>query len=413
VSSCVRVENTDAIPFEYEPAHRKVRYIAPQATQLLEYTLEELADDAFFASVTHPDDRDRVRAAIESFARSDAAGGMVIDCRMLTRSKTTIHVRTFLSSRSADGQIVRGVMLDLTKQRQLEAELAHAHKLESVGRLAAGVAHEINTPVQFVSDSVQFVRDTVGDMLLAVDKHRACTRSILAGAPSTDDARAAEGVDTDVDLPYLVEQFPKALDRALDGLGRVASIVRSMKVFAHPDHGEMTAIDLNEAIESTLTIARNEYKYVADVETELGDLPQVVCYPGEINQVILNIVVNAAHAIADLPGRVERGTIRVQTRVDGEHVVISIADSGAGIPEQVRDRIFDPFFTTKQVGRGTGQGLAIARSVIVDKHGGTIHFESELGRGTTFHVRLPVTHEAAGHAPACFADDHPAVAALL
>jgi len=253
---------------------------------------------------------------------------------------------------------------------RIELELRQAQKLESVGRLAAGVAHEINTPVQFVSDSLHFVRDGMTDLFGVVDK-------------------LEPGDDTDV--PYLVEHMPKALDRALDGLDRVATIVRSMKEFAHPDAKDMADADLNRAVESTLTMARNEYKYVAELETELGELPPVRCHVGELNQAVLNIVVNAAHAIGDVvQGTSARGRIRVRTYRDGDEVVISIADTGGGIPDYTRDHIFDPFFTTKEVGRGTGQGLAIARSVIVDKHRGRLEFETTLGQGTTFFIRLPI-----------------------
>jgi signal transduction histidine kinase len=253
---------------------------------------------------------------------------------------------------------------------QIELELRQAQKLESVGRLAAGVAHEINTPVQFVSDSLHFVRDGMTDLFSVINKLEA-----------TDDT----------DLPYLVEHMPKALDRALDGLDRVATIVRSMKEFAHPDAKEMADTDLNRAVESTLIMARNEYKYVAELETELGELPPVRCHVGELNQAVLNIVVNAAHAIGDVvQGTSARGRIRVRTYREGDEVVISIMDTGGGIPDYTRDYIFDPFFTTKEVGRGTGQGLAIARSVIVDKHHGRLEFETAVGKGTTFFIRLAI-----------------------
>jgi signal transduction histidine kinase len=174
---------------------------------------------------------------------------------------------------------------------------------------------------------------------------------------------------------------------------RVSKIVGAMKEFSHPGTGEKTAVDLNRAIESTLTVATNEWKYVAEVATDLdAALPPVVCLPGEFNQVILNMVVNASHAIGDVvgDGGKGKGTITVSTRHDGDDVEIRIRDSGTGMPEHIRARIFDPFFTTKGVGRGTGQGLAIAHSVIVDKHGGTIQVESEVGKGTTFILRLPI-----------------------
>jgi two-component system, NtrC family, sensor kinase len=184
---------------------------------------------------------------------------------------------------------------------------------------------------------------------------------------------------------------PKALDRSIEGLGRVATIVRSMKEFAHPDQKNKTPVNLNQAISSTLIMASNEYKYVADVETDLGDIPLVSCHGGEVNQAVLNIIVNAAHAVDDVvKGSSARGRIKIRTRREGDCVVISISDTGGGIPLHVRDRIFDPFFTTKEVGKGTGQGLAIARQVVREKHGGDLTFESVLGAGTTFHIRLPI-----------------------
>jgi two-component system NtrC family sensor kinase len=302
------------------------------------------------------------------------------------------------SDSTGQHKIMRGMMLDVTEQRRLENDLAQAQKLESVGRLAAGVAHEINTPVQFVSDSVLFVREAMDDLSEIVDKYRElrdATREDGNEAVKAAAKAAAEAED-DADLDYILENAPVALDRARDGLGRVAAIVRSMKEFAHPDRKEMVQADLNQAIASTLVIASNEYKYVAEVETAFGEIPQVNCYAGEINQVVLNLIVNAAHAIGDVvkgspQDMNNKGKIRVATRLHEGMVEISIADTGKGIPVDVRSRIFDPFFTTKEVGKGTGQGLAIARTVVVEKHKGTLHFETEVGKGTTFYIRLPVS----------------------
>ena len=388
------VETTAAIPWEYEPAARRMPYIAPQLANLLDCTVDDLAEPRFLHDALHPDDRARVFVEIERFAAGDPRGGAVLDYRLVTRAGRTVYVRSFLSS--TDGKVVRGVTLDLTKQRTLELELAQAQKLESVGRLAAGVAHEINTPIQFVSDSVRFVRDGVADLTPMLGLHRQLVARVLADLPSHDLARQLAAADAEIDLGYLVQEFPTALERALDGLSRVTQIVRSMRMFARQDTNTMTTVDLNAAVESTLAIARNEYKYVADVVTEFGPLPPVVCHAGAINQVILNLLINAAHAIADRdPLGGERGTISVATREDGDSAVISIRDTGSGIAEQVRGQIFDPFFTTKAVGRGTGQGLSISRKVIVDRHGGTLTFDTEVGRGTTFYIRIPIAGPAA------------------
>lgn len=276
-------------------------------------------------------------------------------------------------------------------REQAEQELRQAHKLEAVGRLAAGVAHEINTPVQFVGDSVEFLRTGTIDLLRVVDALRAVRQRVLDGSPSVETARASVELEDEVDLSYLIEHLPLAGERALDGTRRVALIVRSMRDFAHPDSAEMAPADLNKAIASTLTIAQSEYRQVAELVTDYGDLPPVCCHVGAFNQAFLNIVVNAAHAISDtVSGGAARGTIVVKTRRDGDDVVVSVADTGGGIPETIHDRIFDPFFTTKEVGRGTGQGLAVARTVIAEKHSGSLRFETQLGKGTTFFIRLPL-----------------------
>ncbi len=249
--------------------------------------------------------------------------------------------------------------------------------------------------MQFVSDSVHFVRDATADIAKLVASYREAIASVAAGAPPAQAAEAAAQAETDADLDYLLENMPTALDRALDGLSRVAVIVRSMKDFAHPDQTAMADVDLNRGIESTLVIANNEYKYVADVETSFGALPTVRCHAGEINQVVLNIVVNAAHAIGDqVRGTGEKGRITIATFQDGDDAVVTITDTGGGIPESVQSRIFDPFFTTKDVGKGTGQGLAMARSIVVEKHDGRLDFETEAGVGTTFTIRLPIAGKA-------------------
>ena len=302
-----------------------------------------------------------------------------------------LDVEGKVKERTAELLVANGAIAHEMRTRlQAEAERRQAQKLEAVGRLASGVAHEINTPVQFVSDSVHFLRDAVQDLIGTLEKLRHLRRAVSASGAFAEEAAAVEQAEEAADLDYLFENAPKAVERSLDGLKRVTAIVKSMKEFAHPDTAEMVAIDLNHAIESTLIIARNEYKYVADVETDFGALPPVVCHAGEVNQTVLNIVVNAAHAIEELvKGTPKRGSISVKTSVEGEMVVVAISDTGGGIPETIRDRIFDPFFTTKEVGKGTGQGLAIARSVVVDKHGGELSLISEVGKGTTFFIRLP------------------------
>ncbi len=300
------------------------------------------------------------------------------------------HMGPIRSGTSITGAVV--IAQDVTDAKLAQTELEDAQRLASVGTLAAGVAHEINTPIQFVNDSIHFLRDAAGDLFTLVDSLRTLKDGVESGNGDVQALVEAAGTaEEDADLEYLLENMPKAFDRSIEGLERVATIVRSMKEFAHPPQKEMAPADLNRAIMSTLTVARNEYKYLADLETEFAEIPLVMCHLNEINQVVLNIVVNAAHAIEDvIRGTEQRGRITVRTKLDGSDVLITISDTGGGIPEHVRPRIFDPFFTTKEVGRGTGQGLAIARNAVRDKHGGDLSFETKLGQGTTFTIRLPI-----------------------
>lgn len=283
--------------------------------------------------------------------------------------------------------------VDVTQRRELETQLRQAQKLESIGHLAAGIAHEINTPTQYIGDNLRFLQDAFRDLGTLFDTHSILLTTTKSGTPSPEVIAAAELAVKTADLSYLQGEIPRAIDESLAGVERVSTIVRAMKEFSHPGSEEKTPVDLNRAIESTITVARNEWKYIAELETHFDpSLPPVPCLPGEFSQVVLNIIVNAAHAIAANvgDGSGSKGLISVHTRTDNTCAEIRISDTGTGIPPHARSRIFDPFFTTKEVGKGTGQGLAIARSVVVDKHGGTITFETETGKGTTFIVRLPL-----------------------
>jgi PAS domain S-box-containing protein len=305
------------------------------------------------------------------------------------RVPVSLSMTPMLRDGRRDGVVL--VAQDLTERKQLESELRQAQKLEAVGRLASGIAHEINTPIQFVSDSVHFLQQSVDSLIELMGEYQLLRKAVADGSPTKATLTVVIEKEDDADLPYLVHEMPRAVSACLDGLGRVATIVRSMKEFAHPGRPEMAAVDLNRAILSTLTISAHETKLVADLDTHFATLPPVFCHVGDINQVVLNLIVNAAHAVGDvLKATGARGRISVRTQREGDFAVIVVADTGGGIPKSAREQIFDPFFTTKGVGVGTGQGLAIARSVVVDKHGGTLTFESETGIGTTFFVRIPI-----------------------
>lgn len=286
----------------------------------------------------------------------------------------------------------------LAQLRGTQAKLIQAQKLEAIGQLAAGIAHEVNTPTQYVSDNTAFAQKGVAGLIDALQAATVVVQAAKEGPVDAALIAAADAAVAKAKISYLVKQLPRALDQAREGLGRIASIVQAMKEFSHPSGSEKKPVNLREAIETTIAVARNEWKYVAEVELDLPDkLPLVPALRNEFNQVILNLIVNAAHAIGESTagGSQGKGKITITGRLLGEQVEIRIKDTGAGIPESARAKVFEPFFTTKEVGKGTGQGLAIAYSVIVDKHQGSIAFESEVNRGTTFIICLPLADAAA------------------
>jgi len=370
----------------------RVSMANPAIEKLLGYETGELLGRAY-VELIHPEEREQAVGRFGALMSGAAREAYSLDKRLLHKGGSDIHTTISVSadwtSESACPVCAIAAVQDVSERTRLEVELRHAQKLESVGRLASGIAHEINTPIQFVGDNTEFLRGGFVDMLSLCLTYRDVLAKLSSSLPEEDQRRIAEA-ESSADLDYLQMNAPGAFAATQDGIKRVSKIVQAMKSFAHPDQGLEAQADLNEALLSTLTVGGNELKYVADVKTDLAPLPQVLCHLGDLNQVFLNLLVNAAHAIADVVGETgQRGQISVSTRVDGDFVVVSIGDTGTGIPEAIRQRIFDPFFTTKAVGRGTGQGLAISRSV-VEKHGGTLTFDSVVGKGTTFHVRIPV-----------------------
>jgi PAS domain S-box-containing protein len=326
----------------------------------------------------------------------------------LQRVRQTKHFSWAGKHRTQDGRVIQvelssqhlryggheaalTVAQDVTARTRLEMDLRHAQKLEAVGGLAAGIAHELNTPIQFVGDNARFLQGALADLAKLVTKYHQLHQPGVNGEAARGLADDVAEAEKTADLDFLLEEIPKAITQSLDGVTRVATIVRAMKECAHTNGGEKVATDLNKALQSTLTVARNELKYVAEVETDFQQLPLVQCDGGDMNQVFLNLLVNAAHAIKDCGAtNDQKGRIGVRTRHEGDQVVISISDTGCGIPENIHHKIFEPFFTTKEVGRGSGQGLAIARNIVVKRHGGSLTFDTQVGRGTTFTIRLPI-----------------------
>jgi PAS domain S-box-containing protein len=306
-------------------------------------------------------------------------GGTLAEDVMVTRPdgaarRCELSVVALDARTHADGKWI-AVLRDVTERRALQNQLFQSHKLEAIGQLAAGVAHEINTPGQYVADNLSFLREAFG---------------IMAAELYHDDQPAPEA------LEFLRTEIPSAIEQSLSGMERIAEIVRGIKTFSHPGTGSLAASDLNQMLRTTVTVARNEWKYVADLELDLAtDLPVAWVYADEIQHVFLNLVVNAAQAVAPQAGDGHtKGHIRVSSRLEGDRIEIRVADDGPGVPESIREHIFDPFFTTKPAGMGTGQGLAICHRV-VEHHNGRIELEDHDGPGAIFVVRLPWAAPAA------------------
>jgi signal transduction histidine kinase len=287
------------------------------------------------------------------------------------------------------GQLVQSFNL---MAAQIE-ERTKAVKLESMGRLSAGIAHEINTPMQFIGDNTYFLRQAFAELLRVLQSCRELLAQHHNGSVPIELVGRVEAAIAEADLDFLAARIPQALQRSQEGVERVSQLVGAMKEFSHPGAKEQVPVDLNRTIESAVILSRNEWKYLADMTLDLDpSLPQVRCLAGEISQVLVNLIVNAAHAIGDVvgDGSAGKGTIAISTRLQADRVEVRVRDTGPGIPEAVQQHIFEPFFTTKDVGKGTGQGLAIAHDLIVGKHGGELFFETRPATGTTFVIRLPV-----------------------
>jgi signal transduction histidine kinase len=259
--------------------------------------------------------------------------------------------------------------------------------------LAAGIAHEINTPTQYVGDNIGFLKESWGSVAEFLSFCGTVRSECSPGPVPPEHLLQFCRLHDKCDLEFMLKEIPDAIDQSLEGVQRVAKIVKGFKEFSHPGSEEKRAINLNQAIETTITVARHVWKYCAEVVTEFdAALPLVPCLVGEFNQVMLNLIINSAHAISDVIDEhgTGKGTITIGTRQEGPWATISVADTGAGIPPEIQSRVFEPFFTTKEVGQGTGQGLALAHVVIVKRHQGQLSFESKVGVGTTFFVRLPL-----------------------
>lgn len=374
-----------------------ISYVNPAISKMLGYAERELIGKDLHQIIAPERYYNDHKKGFGHFQKTGegAAVGKTLELEAVRADKREIPIELSLSALNVDGAWhAVGVIRDISERNDLEFQMRQSQKMEAIGTLAAGIAHEINTPTQFIGDNLTFLQDSCNDINRLLCKYAELKTQVDTDGSQKSIINEIDALVNEIDADYLLDEVPKAINQSLEGVGRISRIVQAMREFAHPGVEERTYIDINKAIESTVTVSRNEWKYVADLRTDLADnLPNVPCMPGEINQVILNIIVNAAQALKEKTGEEDvqsKELIHIKTSQVGNNAEIRIRDTGPGVPAAVRGRLFDPFFTTKGVGKGTGQGLAIAHTVIVKKHHGKIWFETEEGKGTTFIIQLPL-----------------------
>ncbi len=382
-----------------------VTYVNPECVRLLGWEDSEL-QGVQFTDWIYPEPslspHQSVRRAIAE-TLDDGRVRKEIEDRILDRRGEMRDVSFSVSPLVGNDRPGGAVLMfhDISKRKfaeaeraRLERELNQSHKMTAVGQLAGGIAHEINTPIQYVGDNLHFFKEAFDDIVNLLTHYKDLHRQAAEFdglKPQVE--RIVEAVE-DADLDYLEEELPKAIDQSIAGATQVAGIVQAMKEFAHPGSVNKEPTDMNRLVSNAVAVCKNEWKYAANLELDLDkELPPVVCMASEISQVMLNLIVNAAYAI-EAKGEEEKGRILISTRQSDDQVEIRVADTGTGIPKSVQPNVFNPFFTTKDVGRGSGQGLAIVQDIVAGKHQGKIFFETEEGQGTTFVVRLPLNGES-------------------
>lgn len=380
--------SVDGILWEGDPDAMRYSYVSDQVERIIGYPPEKFINGDFvIGNLTEGDKHSEINKKALSNIDNDS---LRIEFCSERANKEKIWLKGIITPVYKDGKLhkLRGVYIDVSQQKlqeiknqEIESKLRQSQKLEAIGHLAAGIAHEINTPAQFVGDNLNFIGTSTNDLVSYISK----------SVEHRGDSEPLDELLDEIDFEFLREELPDAIEQSKEGLARINKIVGAMKNFSHPDTEEKQRIDINKALESTVIVSKNEWKYIAELSLELEqDLPNINCHPGELNQVFLNIIVNAAHAIEQKYQGKSIGSITIFTKKIGDQIQISIQDDGCGIPQDVITKVFDHFFTTKGVGKGTGQGLSISHSVVTEKHNGTINIESEEGIGTTFHISLPI-----------------------
>ncbi len=294
-----------------------------------------------------------------------------------------------------DGQKLGFLLLaeDITHRKEVEMRRNLAQKLESLGKMMRNIAHEIKSPLQYIGNNSSFILDAFENLVKFVDVLKQSLTDIEKSTP-TRVKEEIEKIIQENDIGYILEEGPKASDQIARGVSRVSGIIQSMLNYTHPDRNVLTQADIHELIENTLIFIRSKKKDIFEIETEFcRDMPRVPGYPGELIQVFMNLLNNAADAVQE---KGKPGLIKITTSYNESEVIIAIADNGCGIPAEIRDNIYNPFFTTKEVGKGTGQGLSLVHNIVTKMHKGRIYFESQVGEGTTFYVHLPISREDTG-----------------
>lgn len=382
-----------AIPdtvYSMVPAEARMVFASDSVEGLTGYTPEEICSDQIsWLDIVHPDDRSRYSSRIAQCLQSGEK--LEIEYRIVRKDGSDCDVLDAAIPSKYDEETpvcLNGLVRDITTLKQTRRELDKSQMLQSIGKLSAGIAHEINTPIQFLGDNMRFLKDSFDELSELIRAYWKLRDE--ANDSTTGEIRAME---EQMDIEFLMKEIPQAISQSIDGIKLVSKIVSAMRDFSHIDDTRKVAADINKAINSTIIILRNKIKHIADVEKDLDEsLPQIVCCVDDMHQVFLNLLINASHSIEDVieSGASSRGRITVKTSHDADDVIISISDTGTGIPAEIRRKIFEPFFTTKSKNRkGTGQGLAIVRSIVEGKHSGRIELDSEVGVGTTFTIRLP------------------------
>jgi signal transduction histidine kinase len=390
----ILTNSVNGVIWEADPRTMTYLYISDQVENILGYKAKDyLSGKLRLGGQKVCDGADSIASLMQS--NFEGPDNFTIEYQGYSNDRELIWIRNIVTKVIQDSVLVkvRGVFFDITAEKLLEeqrvsmeGQLKHAQKMEAIGQLAAGIAHEINTPAQFVGDNLSFISDTIKDFT----GYQRQLEEMIQSVGTDELTSRLKKSKQEFDIEFIEEETPQAIDQSIDGVSRISKIVSAMKDFSHPGKEDKQKIDINRAIESTSIVARNEWKYLANLQFDFAaNLSMINCFPGEINQVILNMIVNACHAIEDTTLGKEKGNILITTLEEDGKALIKIKDDGAGMDVSTRDRIFDPFFTTKEVGQGTGQGLSLAYSVIVEKHNGHISVESKLGMGTTFTIELP------------------------